>query len=145
MNEAEPIAALMQGYAQDAVDYVRSRLQAELDYSPGSIQTLEKILEQYHRTASKDTTRLAPATIDLVCKIYGAYIGEVIRRNYGGRWERDPQSSPGREVMSLRKGYAQTCPSAKVNQRILHGHEESVWYYYQFLVETWKKEPMSNA
>jgi hypothetical protein len=41
MNDLQTIAARMQSYAQDAVECVRAKLRAELDYTPDSSQTLE--------------------------------------------------------------------------------------------------------
>jgi hypothetical protein len=41
MNDQHAIAARMQSCTQDAVECVRAKLRAELDYTPDSSQTLE--------------------------------------------------------------------------------------------------------
>jgi len=143
-SDALTVAVMMEAYARDAVEYARAKLHKQLDYSGDSIQTLEAILEQYHAARAREVRRekpsASPTTMDMICTLFGAYLGEAIRRNCGGEWELEPGTTPGHQTMSLRKGYAQTCPISKVLQRIMNGREDSVWFYFQFIAENWKED-----
>jgi hypothetical protein len=126
--EAKPtVADMMAAYAQDAVDHAKASAGVTLDYSPDSVRHVEDVLEK----AYEDVATL--------CKMYGGYIGEVVRRAGGGEWVIDTQIAPGQEVLSLRKGDAAVFPPAKVHKRLTNGAEDNVWFYFQVLMDKhWK-------
>ena len=133
MNPAPTNGDTMAAYAQGAVNFVQSSLHQRLDFSEDSIKTVEEILGRYQSELPRASP--TPETIDLVCNIFGAYIGEVMRRNVGGEWVLDDRLTPGSQTISLLVGHMQTMPSAKVCKRIMNGAEDDVCFYYRCFTE----------
>jgi hypothetical protein len=71
--------AAVQEYAAQTVRYVQAVLGVELGYDSDTLP----VLDHYLRGVPDEK----PATIALVVSTAGAYFGEVVRRQLGGRWE----------------------------------------------------------
>ena len=143
--EAKPtLADMMEAYARDAVDHAKASAGVTLDFSPESVQKVEQVLEKAYTEMPRGLGRLfrkgpSPEVMDSMCKMYGGYIGEVVRRTGGGEWVIDREVAPGHEVLSLRKGDAVVFPPAKVHKRLTNGAEDNVWFYFQVLMQQhWK-------
>ncbi|WP_090650265.1 hypothetical protein [Asticcacaulis taihuensis] len=82
----------MEAYAADAVDYARDTYGKVLDFSPESLDELEAIAAQLHKSFPKSflskffKPRPSDAQLDSMSKLLGGYLGEVIRRKMGGSW-----------------------------------------------------------
>jgi hypothetical protein len=75
--------------AENAVEWVRSMSGIDLDYSPPSLIALDRVLASLVATLSKDD--IEPTVV-----LFGSYLGEVILRAGGGRWETgDVFTGPG--------------------------------------------------
>jgi hypothetical protein len=135
MSQPLTIAEAMGNYALEAVNLAQAVSKRKLDFSEESVKVVEAILSQLHTELPREKRKPLPEVIDQVCNVYGAYIGEVMRRTMGGEWVLDDKMSPGNKIISLRLGNTQTCPSAKVYKRIMNGSEDDVWFYYRVLVE----------
>jgi len=72
---------MMEVFAIDAVHAARSSHGVELDYSSDSVRDLDQILERAHKTLRmpEDMSFAFP-------DMWGGYLGEVIRRKWGGQW-----------------------------------------------------------
>jgi len=79
-------------YAQKAVIIARE-FNARLDYSENSLMELEGILGA--ACARPSSRRPRHGRITEVCKMWGCYFGEVVRRRFGGDWsiETYPENS----------------------------------------------------
>ena len=66
--------------ADDFVSQAKAATGLDLDYSARSLQQVEQILEHFH--SSKDR----PEGFKGLLFTCGAYVGEVLRRQHGGRW-----------------------------------------------------------
>ncbi|MBA3989201.1 MAG: hypothetical protein C0463_08760 [Idiomarina sp.] len=79
----QELADLMQASAQDAVVFARNEFDIELDGSDVSVALADEAL-------SKASARIKSAseeqTIFTISTIFGAYVGEVFRRQHGGEW-----------------------------------------------------------
>jgi hypothetical protein len=64
--------------SKDAASVFGERLGVTLDYSPKSLKRLDRAISRYFRKEEP-----LPTTVLSL----GAYLGEVIRRNIGGRWK----------------------------------------------------------
>jgi hypothetical protein len=64
-------------------------------------------------------------------KIFGSYIGEVIRRNHGARWGMVSIGSDRLPGMQTERKKAEFWPWGKVQNRITNGAEDNVWHYFQ--------------
>jgi hypothetical protein len=122
-------------YALDAVDHAKGASSVELDFSEESVAQVEAILTQLHDAMPKGFfARLfgrGPSSDDVLtmCKMYGSYVGEVLRRAHGGEWALiDGQ-------VTLTNGDERVWPMAKVFKRLKNGSEDNVAVYYKVLVQ----------
>src|SRR4051812_9877506 len=84
----------MATYAHDAVTLARERFNTNLDYSEHSLLQVEKILDKLHHTlprssAAKGGKYWQGYDAWHMAKLWGAYVGEVIRQRWGGEWAAD--------------------------------------------------------
>src|ERR1019366_7882742 len=73
------LGAMMEGYSQAAVETARTEFKQELDYSPESINNLDEILVLVGESPEID--------LDFESRLWGSYLGEVLRRRYAESWE----------------------------------------------------------
>ncbi len=139
------ISDVMQAYALDALDLARDRFQANLDFSEGSIEQIEKILAVLHNTLPKGglgkLLARGPSEDEIwqMAKIWGGYAGEVIRRRWGGEWTTETAAHPG-TVITLRVLGSDIFPPAKVYKRLINGEEDNVWHYYLVLKQGFERK-----
>ena len=130
--------SVMRAYARDAVDTARTNFQAELDYSEGSIRQLEEILDKQYKARQGDQ-QISEKDVELFCKMWGAYLGEVLRRSYSGEWS-IPQDGVFQGNYVLTVGSTLTSPPAKVWKRLTDGDGDNVYMYYRVLVSKFSAE-----
>lgn len=145
MTQEPTVRDMMEAYALDAVDHARSALGIELDFSPGSVRLVERVLKTMHdETKPKGllgklfSKGPSPEQLDVFTKMYGGYVGEVLRREAGGEWFLDTEVMPGNRVIGLKKDDRRIWPPAKVGKRLMNGDEDNVWVYFQVILkEKW--------
>ncbi len=120
----------MERHAADAVTHARTTFGVELDLSPVSVGALEAIAQAVYQLL-QDGDELSDAEFDLLCKIYGGHLGEIIRENIGGVWEYDLETMPGVAVISLGLAHGRIFPPMKWARRIERGSEEDLRSYYE--------------
>ena len=110
----------------EAQKFTRKHLVVELDFSPHSLRELEGQCDavEYAIRGGK-----SPENIELLTRIWGAYLGEVLRRHIGGEWARESDDDPNRLV--LRTEHETLCPHEQVRQRLLGGPKHSLWDYFE--------------
>jgi Family of unknown function (DUF6278) len=91
---AEPPAAISE-LAAACVRYVASRYKAALDFTPDTMS----LLDQWLRDARPEA-RGRPEAAELVQSSAGAYLGEVVRRQFGARWISDGDPAGWRLCLS---------------------------------------------
>ena len=127
----------MEAYALDAVDLARERFQIELDFSEGSIEKVERILANYHNSLPKGVFGKlfgrGPSNdaIWQFAKIWGGYVGEVIRRRWGGEWALESAAFPGQQMITLKVRGQDIFPPSKAGKRMVNGPEDDIWLFYQ--------------
>jgi hypothetical protein len=130
---------MMEGYATEA-----SRLAADfgvqLNYSESSLHDLELILAQLRTKLPKLSSDAAgndPAQkeIHAAARIWGAYLGETIRRLWGGEWGVETYPGSDAPVISVDIGGAKLFPVMKVYRRLTQGDGENVWNFYELVRE----------
>ena len=110
----------------DRYDHIR------LDYSVSSLKQVDLILGQIHDQYAKN-----PASISLsgMSVEYGAYVGEVIRRNEpGAYWSRDSQAM-GEKAYPIHWAAGESYTFAWCSRRITDGEGDNVWIKYSALKE----------
>ena len=110
-------AGVMAACAAEAVGLARERFAVDLDYSIASVKHLDRILDRLHRQIPRGLNRLirkAPPE-DVVRssgQVWGAYLGEVIRKQWGGAWS-VAEDGPFVGLYALTVGGRQLSPPAR--------------------------------
>ncbi len=119
---------LIQKLASQAVNNAERENHIDLNYSVESIKTIDKILWRAHEAYVKNPKSVSVTNLG---SVYGAYVGEVIRRTQSNaRWQRDDK--PGGEN-SYPLVWGQTMhvyPMRWCQERILSGGKFSIWTAY---------------
>jgi hypothetical protein len=120
--------------AESALLTASVRWGVALDFSRESLRGVEEILGTLHEAlrAQDQPGDPRPGTdqVRRMAVVWGAYVGEVMRRHYGGRWSNAPVGDQG-PVLRLEIGTAQVYPLRKVEKRILEGPGDAIPFYFQ--------------
>jgi hypothetical protein len=123
----EDLNADMPLLAAKAVDYAAAH-GVTLDYTPASVQHVESLLADLHR--ARAAGQLPDDQLHAHAARFGAYVGEVLRRQYGGHWTKDHDvAGPNSFPIHWKDG--QSFPIAWCGKRILNGDEDNVWFKFQ--------------
>jgi hypothetical protein len=127
MQSHESVNAMAGAYAEKAVQAARE-FSARLDYSEQSLLEVETILDRLAAgppSPSDDMTE--------TCKMWGSYLGEVVRRRFGGEWAFE--TYPGKQfaTLTLSVGGNKLFPTMKVHRRLTQGQDDNVWSFYRMV------------
>jgi len=118
-------------HAETALVSVKNIDKAALDYSPQSLQVIDRIIQRFHRAGH--TEQEMAETI--FC--FGCYAGEVLVRATQGRWRESKDVIPEKllqfypfMVVQLLNGKVWS-PIAKAFKQLATGDEDSLEYFYQ--------------
>jgi len=136
-------ADLMAEYAQDAVETAREKFQIDLDYSLESIESLDIILQSQFEamtTGWQLLYRFRPSKRKLRTwsKMWGGYLGEVIRRAWGGQWM-EPADGPFKRGITLQVQGTMLSPIARAHKQLVNGAEASVAAYVASLIPVFSR------
>ena len=141
METHESVSAMAGAYAEQAVRIARE-FNATLDYSENSLMELEAIVAQL----ALDLPNGAPAEeLAEMCKMWGSYFGEVVRRRFGGDWSID--TYPGKQFATLTLTVAgnKLFPSMKVHRRLTAGDADNLWTFYKMVKAKLETLPGGNV
>jgi hypothetical protein len=121
------LGAMMEGYAHAAVETAKDEYRQTLDYSPDSINTLDEIILLLSESIDID--------LDFESRLWGSYLGEIIRMRYAGTW--DMTQYPGGElaVPAVDVRGSRLFPLMKVFRRLTIGEEEDLPSFYNMVTE----------
>ena len=128
---------MMKAYAEDAVDYTAKVFGITLDYSSDSVARVEDVAVELHNTMPRRIFRAlgfgpSKKELDVLSKMLGGYVGEVIRRQKGGTWKiNDELQAIGLQL----NADTWIFPPAKVHKRIVNGPEDNILSFYNVAVE----------
>jgi len=126
--------------ADRAVQFAKERGKV-LDYSPESIKAVDSLLGELHDL--RDKQRLSNQDLNAHALHFGAYIGEVIRRKFGGSWATDhPVAGPKSFPVHFLGG--ESFPIGWCGKRILNGDEDNVWFKYEVVISR-RNEPDATS
>ena len=128
-SAGEPLPELnpkMKQHAEEAVEHARTTFGAELDGTRESIELLETIAYSIERLLGEEGETLAPDEFEILCTIYGAYLGEVVRKSLGGTWVYDLEVAPGSAVIALKLSHGRIFPPMKWARRLEQGEAEDL-------------------
>jgi hypothetical protein len=117
--------------SQAAVQAGKLKHGESLDFSSESLEGVERIMIALHKQAKEAPAdqKLTDAQVTELAKLWGIYVGEVIRRYYGGQW------SLVDGVPDLALGGKNSSPLAKVRKRIVDGPMDNLKYYFQSIMK----------
>jgi hypothetical protein len=121
------LGAMMEGYAQAAAELARTEFQRELDFSSESVEVLDEILVVVSESPEKD--------LDFEVRLWGSYLGEVLRRRYVGGWEMTQYPGGTVAVPAVDVRGSRLLPLMKVYRRLTAGEEEDLASFYAMVVE----------
>lgn len=132
MDSHNTVAAMAETYAQKAITAARA-LKAQLDFSEESLMTLETILDRAHQSENED--------LNETCKMWGSYLGEVVRRRFGGDWS--IETYPGKQfaTLTLNVNGSKLFPSMKIHRRLTGGDADNIWSFYKMIKARLESQP----
>jgi|SRR5919109_1364638 hypothetical protein len=133
-NAVDDIDAYMAALSARAVDRAKSSYGLSLDYSPDSVKSVERILgTKYDLQKSQPMTE---SEIVDAGHLWGAYIGEVMKRIHPARWNRDSVAG-GKDSLPIvfLDTHEESYPCAWVYHRLKNGDEDNVWMKFYFVTQ----------
>jgi hypothetical protein len=121
------LGAMMEGYAQGAVELARKDFRRELDFTADSIDALDDILVVVGESPERD--------LDFEVRLWGSYLGEVLRRRYAGGWEMTQYPGGTVAVPAVDVRGSRLFPLMKVYRRLTVGEEEDLRSFYAMVTE----------
>lgn len=95
-----------------------------LDYSIGSLKEIDRVLYQLHAEGA------TPSSVPDMVFCMGCYVGEAMRRKYGGEWVEPRADIPLGPFPLLRYGNGSHCaPIGKAFKCLQNGAGDSVHYF----------------
>jgi len=137
----DSVTAMAGAYAQKALAAGRE-LSAQLDFTENSLMELETILDQLSRNMG--AAQPSSDELDEVCKTWGSYLGEVVRRRFGGDWS--IETYPGKQfaTLTLTVNGNKLFPSMKIHRRLVQGAGENIWLFYRMVKAKLEAAPGSR-
>lgn len=128
--EHDSVEAMVFAYAKQAVTLAHE-FNAQLDYSENSLMEVETILDRLAR--EMPASRPSSDDVSELCKVWGSYLGEVVRRRFGGDWS--IETYPGKQfaTLTLTVDGKKLFPSMKVHRRLTEGEGDNVWTFYKMV------------
>lgn len=129
------LETMMEGYARAATELASKQFHRQLDFSGESLDGLDEILVMLGESPEFD--------LDFEVRLWGSYLGEVLRRRYAGSWEmttypgelpngpsksNGPVSVPAVEVRGSR-----LFPLLKVYRRLTIGEEDDLRSFFNMV------------
>jgi hypothetical protein len=130
------LGAMMEGYAHAAVGLGRSEFKQNLDFSSESIDGLDEILVLVGESPELE--------LDFEVRLWGSYLGEVLRRRYAGIWEMTQYPGGVAAVPAVEVRGSWIFPLMKVYRRLTEGDEEDLRAFYAMVTERLGKPAQVN-
>ena len=121
------LGAMMEGYAQAAVECARREFKQKLDFTAESIDGLDEILVLVGESPELD--------VDFEARLWGSYLGEVLRQRYAGSWEMTQYPGGVVAVPAVDVRGSRLFPLMKVYRRLTVGEEDDLRAFYAMVVE----------
>jgi hypothetical protein len=130
------LGAMMEGYAQAAAELAKGEFGQKLDFTSDSIDSLDEILVLVGESPEID--------IDFEVRLWGSYLGEVLRRRYAGSWEMTQYPGGVAAVPAVELRGSRLFPLMKVFRRLTEGEEEDLRTFFSMVTERLGKPAQVN-
>lgn len=128
--------AMMEAYAEAAVTVAHEQFRQRLDYNAESMVAFEAVLSELAEKGELD--------YDFEVRLWGSYLGEVLRRRYTGRWEMTQYPGGVAAVPAVEVRGSRLFPLMKVYRRITMGDAESIAAFFDMVTERLGKPAQVN-
>jgi hypothetical protein len=109
------------------VELARSEFKQKLDFTSESIDGLDEILVLVGESPELD--------VDFEVRLWGSYLGEVLRRRYVGTWEMTQYPGGVVAVPAIEVRGSRLFPLMKVYRRLTVGEEEDLRTFFSMVTE----------
>ena len=130
------LGEMMDGYARAAVGLAKTEFHQTLDFTSESIDGLDEVLVLVGESPEMD--------VDFETRLWGAYLGEVLRRRYAGSWEMTQYPGGAVAVPAVDVRGSRLFPLMKVYRRLTMGEEEDLRGFYAMVTERLGKPAQVN-
>ncbi|MGA7244028.1 MAG: hypothetical protein WBX19_12640 [Terracidiphilus sp.] len=121
------LGSMMEGYAQAAAEVAKSEFRQTLDFSADSVNALDEILVLLSESVEID--------LDFESRLWGSYLGEVLRQRYAGSWEMTQYPGGEHAVPAVDVRGSRLFPLMKVYRRLTMGEEEDLPSFFSMVTE----------
>jgi hypothetical protein len=133
MADDPELARELLAWVESALLTAATKWGLSLDFSEASLEGVEQVLGQLHEalvaSGRPGQTPLPEQTVRRAVMLWGAYVGEVLRRSLNGRWTNSFVDGHGK-VLRVEIGSVQTFPLRKVEKRIRQGPGDAIPFYF---------------
>jgi hypothetical protein len=130
------LGTMMEGYAQSAAELGKREFGQKLDFTAESVDGLDEILVRVGESPELD--------LDFEVRLWGSYLGEVLRRRYAGTWEMTQYPGGAVAVPAVEARGSRLFPLMKVYRRLTVGEEEDLRAFYSMVTERLGKPSQVN-
>jgi hypothetical protein len=130
------LEAMMEAYAEAAVAVARDHFRQALDFRSESLVAFEAVLSELAEKRELD--------YDYEVKLWGSYLGEVLRRRYTGTWEMTQYPGGVAAVPAVEVRGSRLFPLMKVYRRLTMGDSESIAAFFDMVTERLGKPAQVN-
>ena len=128
--------SMMEAYSSAAVAVAREVFRQNLDYDSDSMVAFEAVLSELSEKRELD--------YDHEVKLWGSYLGEVLKRRYTGSWEMTQYPGGVSAVPAVEVRGSRLFPMMKVYRRITMGDSESIAAFFNLVTERLGKPAQVN-
>lgn len=121
------LGSMMEGYARAAAAWAGSEFKQTLDFSSESVDALDEILVLVSESPELE--------LDFEVRLWGSYLGEVLRRRYAGAWEMTQYPGGALAVPAIDVRGSRLFPLMKVFRRLTVGDEEDLRAFFVMVTE----------
>jgi hypothetical protein len=133
-DSPENMDKYMASLSAQAVKRAGSSYGVNLDYSPDSVKEVEKILAAKYELQKAHP--MAETEIADAADLWGAYIGEVVKRVHPAHWVRDSDVAGKNALPIVYEDHSgESYPCAWVYRRLKNGDEDNVWVKFHLLTQ----------
>jgi hypothetical protein len=130
------LGSMMEGYARAAAEFAQKEFKQKLDFTSDSIDALDEILVMVGENPEID--------VDFETRLWGSYLGEVLRRRYAGTWEMTQYPGGMVAVPAVDVRGSRLFPLMKVYRRLTIGEEDDLRTFYTMATERLGKPAQVN-
>jgi hypothetical protein len=130
------LGGMMAGYAQAASELAKREFKQKLDFTSDSIDGLDEILVLVSESPELD--------VDFESRLWGSYLGEVLRLRYAGSWEMTQYPGGVVAVPSVEVRGSRLFPLLKVYRRLTVGEEEDLRAFFSMVTQRLGKAAQIN-